>query len=240
MKSASNEQPIRERPGWILPVAVFAITAALSGAVLLYYFAPPASVLLEERSAPTERTDRVSLVVGGVSFSIPSNYIRYKSARRGGTFSQVALFAALPDFRGYSDQDAAIFLGNAEDSPIVHILLHVQEMKLSEKDRLERVYLGYVADPKGAAGPYGLAQYHFRNDSGYRGEDLFVGRVGTALVLLRCERLTDAVPSPGCLRDTHLSRHASVSYRFKLAQLSRWREIATGVDSLMHAFMRGK
>ena len=84
-----------------------------------------------------------------------------------------------------------------------------------------------------------MTAYDFRDDTGYRDEDLFVGRLGARLVVLRCDRLGARNTSPSCARDTRLARHAGLTYRFKRAQLSRWREIATGVDSLMHSFMRG-
>src|SRR3954464_12280874 len=64
---SDDDAGIKERPGWLLPVAVFVVTAILSGLVLLYYFAPPANLLVGDRSSPTSRTDRVSLSIGGVS-----------------------------------------------------------------------------------------------------------------------------------------------------------------------------
>ena len=86
----------------------------------------------------------------------------------------------------------------------------------------------------------GVGQFTERiDDSGYRGEDLFTGRLGTRLVVLRCVRMSANVPSPSCLREVRLTRHAALSYRFKRAQLSRWREIASGVDELMHSFVHG-
>jgi hypothetical protein len=240
MTRTAEGEAITKRSGWLIPLAVFVVTAALSGIVLLYYLAPPPASLIEERASATAQTAPVSLAVGGVSFVIPANYIRYRSARRGGPLTQVALFALLPDFRGYSDKDAQVFGSNAADSPVVNILLHEEQLKLSELDRLQRIYLIYVRDPKGRPGPFGLMQYEFRDDSGYKGEDLFVGRFGTRTVVLRCVRSSASVPSPGCLRETRLARHAAITYRFKRSQLSRWREIATGVDTLMHSFMRGR
>jgi hypothetical protein len=240
MAGIGDEQAITKHSGWLIPLAVFAVTAVLSGAVLVYYLAPTPAALIGNRPAPTSRTDRISLSVGSVNFSIPSNYIRYRAARKGGAQAQVALFAALPDFRGYSDADAQIFSSNTADSPIVYILLHDEGLKLSEQDRFQRIYLGYIVDPRGRRGPFGLTQYAFQNDTGYRGEDLFVGHFGTRIVVLRCVRMSDSVPSPSCLRETRLAHHAGVSYRFKRAQLSRWREIASGVDTLVHSFMRGK
>jgi hypothetical protein len=235
-----DEQAIRQRPGWLIPAAVFVVTALLSGLVLLYYLGPTPTSFIEEHPTPTSRTDPVSLSVGGETFSIPQNYIRYRSARKGGTFTQVALFAVLSDFRGYTDADARTFSGNAADSPVINILLHEEQLKLSEADRLRRIYLGYVLDPAGKPAPFGLKQYEFRDDSGYRGEDLFVGRLGTHLVVLRCVRLSAQVPSPSCLREMRLAHHAALSYRFKRAQLSRWREIASGVEALVHSFMRSR
>jgi hypothetical protein len=240
MARIGEEEAIRQRSGWLIPLAVFAATAVLSGAVLVYYLAPTPAALIGNRPSPTSRTDQIELSVGAVNFSIPSNYIRYRAMRKGGRQNQVALFAMLPDFRGYSDGDAPLFLSNAADSPIVYILLHDEGLKLSEQDRFQRIYLSYIADPRGRHGPFGLTQYSFRDDSGYRGEDLFVGRFGTRNIIMRCVRMSDSVPSPSCLREARLARHAGVSYRFKRTQLSRWREIASGVDTLLHSFMRGK
>lgn len=230
---------IRERPGWIVPLAAFVITALLSGLLLLYYLGPRPAALMREHPNPTGSRDAVDLSVGGANFRIPANYIRYNSARRGGAQMEVALAAALPDFRGYSERDAPIFSANTADSPIVYILLHEERLKLGELDRFRRIYLNYVVDETGKAGPLGLTRYEFRDDSGYRGEDLFTGRLGTRLVVLRCVRMSANVPSPSCLREMRLTRHAALSYRFKRAQLSRWREIASGVDELMHSFLRG-
>ncbi|MBV8801136.1 MAG: hypothetical protein JO208_15190 [Alphaproteobacteria bacterium] len=236
----ADKEAITKHSGWLIPLGIFVVTAALSGAILLYYLVPSPGSLVEEHPSATASTAPVALSVGGVSFVIPANYIRYRSARRGGSQTQVALFALLPDFRGYTDGQAQSFLSNAPDSPVVNILLHEEELKLNEQDRLRRIYLAYVADPKGRPGPFGLEQFEFRADSGYRGEDLFVGRFGTQIMLLRCVRGSPNIPSPGCLRETRLARHAGVTYRFKRSQLSRWREIASGVEALMHSFMRGR
>ena len=87
-------------------------------------------------------------------------------------------------------------------------------------------------------GPFGLTQYEFRDDSGYRGKDLYLGILGKHTVVLRCDSLSANDQSPSCIRDTRLAGHASLSYRFKRSQLSRWREIAAGVDKLMRSFMQ--
>ena len=236
----NSKTAVRKHPGWLVPLGAFATTALLSGVLMLYYLGPRPTSFVREHPAPTASKTLVVLSVGGVKFSIPANYIRYRNAQRGGVQSEVALAAALPDFRGYSDADAQIFSGNATDSPIIYILLHAEKLKLGELDRFRRIYLNYTVNRGGGPAQFGLTQYQFREDSGYRGEDLFVGRLGTGLVVLRCVRMSSVTPSPSCLRELRLAHHAALSYRFKRSQLSRWREIASGVDALIYSFMRGR
>ncbi len=79
--------------------------------------------------------------------------------------------------------------------------------------------MAYVTKAQGQPGPFGLTQYTFREDSGYRREDLFVGTIGKDPVVLRCVRFSPEVPSPSCLRDMPIAHAVALSYRFKRAHL---------------------
>ena len=236
MSRDETDEGIKQRSGWIIPIAVFVVTAGLSALVLLYYLVPAPVSFIEEHAAPTSRTDRVALSVGGVNFLVPADYIMYARARQGGPMKEVSLFTTYPDFKGYSDWEASSFSGNAADSPVIFILLREEKFKISEQERLQRIYMDYVANASGMAGPFGLTQYVFRDDSGYHGEDLFVGQDVGKPVVLRCVRFSPEVPSPSCLRDERLTGGVSLSYRFKRAQLGHWLEIARGIDSLIGSF----
>jgi hypothetical protein len=228
--------PIRRRSGWLIPLAVFAVTSVLSIFVLLYYLFPAPASFIEEHPAPTARTDPTSLTVGAVRLAIPANYVLYRSAREGGMRNAVALFALLPDLRGYSDDSAQAFASNAADSRVVYLLIREEPIDLDESERLARIYLSFVSDPAGKPGPFGLTVYSFRNDSGYRGEDLFVGNTAGGTVVMRCVRFSAQVPSPSCLRDIRLKRNVALSYRFKRSHLDAWRDIASGVAALVQSF----
>lgn len=227
---------IRKRSGWMIPLGVFLVTLVLSALLLIYYLAPSAPNFLEEQVSPTSRTDLVALRVHGLKLWIPANYLQYASTRRGGPFKDVSMFARLPELTGWSDRDAATFSGNAADSPIVYLLIRDERLNLTEADRLSRIYLAYVADNKGKAGPFGLTQYTFRDDTGYRNEDLFVGQTPTGPQLLRCVRFSPRVPSPSCLRDTPIAHNVALSYRFKRAYLARWRDIGRAIGLLVVRF----
>lgn len=239
-RTRNQDDTVKQRSGWLIPLAVFVATAILSALFLLFYLAPTPSSFIEEHQSPTSRSDPVNLSVGGLSLRIPANYLLYASARRGGTRPRVELFANTPDFRGYSDWDAQEFNGNAPDSPIIYMLIRNAPFSLTESAQLQRVYLGYVADTSGKPGPFDLTEYNFRGDSAYRGEDLFVGSVGHGPIVMRCARLSQEVPSPSCLRDLQLSSNAVLTYRFKRSHLANWREIAAGVDTLLNSFVAHK
>ena len=227
---------IEEHSGWWAPLAVAAAVVLLSLFVLVYYFVPNPVSLIEERPSPSARVDRVFVRVGGQAFIIAANYLVFASARKGGARREIDIAASLPDFRGYSDAERFLFGASGSTSPIVHIKIREEPYAVEEAARLARVYLAQVVDPRGTQGPFALTQYQFRDDSGYRGENLFVGRDAGALVTMLCEKLAVDVPSPNCLRDYPLGSGAALSYRFKRARLSKWRDIARGVNRLVASF----
>lgn len=227
---------IRKHTGWLFPLIVLAVVVALCLLVLLYYLAPSPNSLIEERTSPSAATWPVQLKVGRVRLTVPANYLPYANERSGGPRREVALYAELPDFRGYTDAAAAEFSGNAADSPVVHILITLEEFDVGETARLKRIYLNEVADRRGRPATPGLVEYSFRDTSGYREEDLFVGRNAHGDVVMRCSRASAEVPSPNCMREVQLVRGVLLSYRFKRSQIREWRLIADGVERLVASF----
>lgn len=235
-RSADDDETVRKRSGWWIPLGVFVVTFILSAMFLLLYLAPTAPSLFEEQVTPTSRSDIIRLQVNGHAFAVPANYLLYTSARQGGEHREIAMFALLPDMTGWSNWDAENFNSNTADSRVVFLTIHKERLGLSEADKLKRVYFDYVTDKSGAAGPHGLRQYTFRTDTGYHAEDLYVGDTERGPVVLRCVRPSHDVPSPGCLRETQLARGVSLTYRFKRAHLAEWREITANVEKLIASF----
>ena len=236
-RSDEADDTVRKRSGWLIPLAVLAVITVLSLLILAYYLVPTAPPLFSEQVSPTSRTDVAALEVGGRKFWIPQNYIQFDSARQGGRRRDVALFAKLPDLTGWSNWDAGAFAESGAKSPIVYLTIR-EQANISESDRLKRIYMAYVADPKGTSGPFGLTQYVFRQDSGYRNEDLLVGVTAKGPMVMRCGRPGIDMSSPNCLRDMPLGRGVGVSYRFKRSKLLHWKEIGESVDTLLAAFAK--
>jgi hypothetical protein len=236
MSQRGGEQAeIHQHSGWLIPLGIALAVLALCGLFLLYDLRPGAALF--RNVSPTANASAVRLVVRGTAFTIPGNYLDSRSSRRGGDVDVVTLSALLPDMRGYSTSEASLFLSNAADSPVVHLSLRGDTDTLSGVDRLSRLYLPYVSDPDGTAAEFGLTRYTFRDGTGYERNDLYAGDGGRLLLL--CERPAQDLPSPNCLAiDRPVAQGVSLSYRFKRAQLSGWRDIAKGVDRLTASFMK--
>ena len=231
----SEQGEIHQHSGWLIPLGFAATVAALCGALLLYYLRPAPGTSRDNR--PTDMAAVVAVNVRGLTLHIPARYIASRAARSGGDQDVVSLFAALPDMRGYSDAEAGLFAGNAADSPVVHLLIRADQIGLDAQSRLNRIYMPYIADPKGEAAPFGLRRYGFRADSGYGRSELFVGDGGAPLLL--CEQPAQDLPSPNCLAIDHpVAPGVNLSYRFKRAQLARWQMIADGVNRLLAGFRK--
>ena len=237
-RGSSYDSGLRERSGWLIPSAVLVAVVLLGLAFLVYYLAPNPASLIEEHTSPTARTDVIHFTVGALALDVPANYLLYPSERRGGVRKDIALFAALPDFRGYSDDDTALFAGNGANSPVVHIVIRQEQFVLAEAARFARIYMPDISDTHGARGPFGLTQYSLRDDSGYRGEDLFVGRSSRGLVVMRCAQRSESIPSPNCVRELPLMNDVALSYRFKRSHLGEWRAIAQGTNSLIASWAK--
>jgi hypothetical protein len=235
-RSGRYDQNLRERPGWLVPIAVLTITAALGALFLVYYLAPNPTSLIEEHSSPSAEADLVHLTIGGLSMTVPANYLPFASDRRGDTRREVTLYARLPDFQGYSKASAAEFGGNGPKSPLIYLLIREGGEDVPESALLRRIYLGDVIDARGKPGPVGLTAYSFRDDSAYRGEDLFVGRIAGREIVMRCLRPGKEAISPTCFRTLRLAHGVTLSYRFKFSHLPQWREIARGAERLIAGF----
>jgi len=233
MSHIDQRQTVHQHSGWlVLPVFLSAILL-LSGLFLGWYLRPGPKVPV----VPTDQSTLVKLRVQGQVFTIPANYIQNSAAQAGGEQQTVALAALFPSWQGYSGAEARLFAGNGPDSPIVRLSLHADANPLDAPARLSRIYWPYVVNPEDTGSFFGLTSYRFAENSGYARQDLFVGRRDGELLLFLCEQPSQDLPSPNCLAtDQPIGKSVSLSYRFKRTYLARWRELSSGVNTLMARF----
>lgn len=217
---------VHERPAWILPALVILAVAAFSGLFLYYYFGPTPEELLGHTPRASAESRKVEAVVGGTRFLIPENFTRYPSQRSGGNHTEIAMHALLPDFAPWSPALQSEFSDNSPDADVVFFTLHQAGATLSAKRRLRDIYARHFTSTKPDVSISGLEKFTFREDSGYRDQDLFVGAdTDGRLVLLMCQHVTPLIESPNCMRTLLLTRSLALTYRFKRSHLDDWQRI---------------
>jgi hypothetical protein len=231
-QNQNDGELVHERPAWILPALVILAVTTFSGLFLYYYFGPTPGELLGYTPRASAESHKVEVVVGGARFLIPENYTRYASQRSSGNHTEIAMHALLPEFTPWSPDLEAEFSDNSPDAEVVFFTLHQADSMLPAKRRLKEIYARHFATTEPDKSIPGLEKFTFRENSGYRDQDLLVGAdTDGRLALLMCQHSTSLIPSPNCMRTLLLTRNLALTYRFKRAHLGDWQRID---DLMMH------
>ncbi len=225
-QNQDGDELVHERPAWILPALVILAVTTFSSLFLYYYFGPAPGELLGYTPRASAESRKVEAVVGDTRFLIPENFTRYPSQRSGGNHTEIAMHALLPDFTPYSPALQAEFSDNSPNAEMVFFNLHQADNMLSAKRRLSEIYARHFTTTTPDKSVPGLEKFTFREDSGYRDQDLLVGADADGrLVLLMCQHVTSLIPSPNCMRTLLLKRSLALTYRFKRTHLGDWQRI---------------
>ena len=243
-------EEVKTESSWAGPARILFITLILAGGFVYYYFGP--SVEDIQGNNPKASTSRapVTVTIAGETLTIPQNYTQFVKTRRGGNQDKVDLYAILPDFEGFTIAHQDDFEGNSPNSAIVHMSLQDMNspsqrmeggealtIRMTEREKFERIYLPLVADAKGEPARYGFTRYRLTDKWAQKDEDLFVHEASDGgIILYRCLQEVGTMPSPWCRRDFMLTDRLNLSYRFKRSRLSDWRDIDRGLMKLLALF----
>jgi len=233
-QSRQTHDEVVERPPWLIPLVVAVGVVTFAAIFLWYYVGPTTDELLGLAPEATDQVREVRVQVGDLPLAIPANFTRFSTARSGGTKPRVDLHALLPDLDPFTERQRAEFDRSDPLSPVLHIRIEKTANVLAAQPRLELVYLPAVTNRAGEDGPHGLTHYVFRNETGFAGQDMYVG-VGpaNAPAILLCAR---EAPLLWCRREILLSGNVVLRYRFKRAYLADWKEIDQSVIGLVAGF----
>lgn len=233
----SQEGEVRQRPAWIIPLLLALGVAIFSGFFLYHYFGPSTSELLGRDPKASAQMSRIDATIAGVSYLVPENYTRYPSQRGSGVKSELGMHALLLDFRGYSPDLAEDFADNSPTSKVIFFNLRETADILPPERRLKEIYARYLVSQTPVRDSTGLERFEFKEDSGFKGQDLLVGMsIDGRLVLLTCQQQTKLVDSPNCSGSMELKSNLAVNYRYKRAFLTSWQEIDEGLYGLLRSF----
>lgn len=230
----SDDELVRERPAWIIPLLVLVGVLIFSGAFLYYYFGPTPAEILGQDPRASAAEAKIEVIVGNTRFLIPEHYTRYPSQRAGGRQKAMDMHALLPDLAPWSPDRQDEFTDNSVRSGVVYFSLREKAAPLNSARRFKTIYSKYLSAGEPQPGPDGLELYTFNERSGYAGQDLLVGKdAEDRMTLLLCDRRSALVESPNCSRSLLLGPNLELDYRYKREHLDDWRAIDDAVTSLV-------
>ena len=176
-------------------------------------------------TAPDDPT-RLPITIGSALFNVPAKAIRMRMQRRAGPQERIDLAFDYPSLLPPEPQ-AHVTADGVEDKPVADQPHLPVDRRRRRRDHAassasRTIYPRYVeaqADTQD-----GLTGRAFRDNSPYRGEDLFMA--DKPAFVARCTR--DAMTPGMCLSERRVDG-AHLTFRFPRVWLSDWRSVA-GVD----------
>jgi len=190
------------------------------------------------RGGYTEDTTPREVVIGNNVLSVPSNAIRFGSARRDGEADQLDLYLHWPDMKGYTAATRADFNDVGGKKDILFLTFEPRQMPLDMSARFDPIYRLLVVEPA-TSGENGLTFYTFKADTGYADEMLAVAkRPGKPPFVARCLTGVAAAQSLApCERDIAVGDRLTLLYRFPENLLGSWRQLDEAVMQTARSYL---
>lgn len=231
---------IKEESSWRYPLGIFLATLILCAIFLYYYVGPNVDELSGNVPSPAISEEPVTFAIGGMSFTVPTNYTVYPKDRRGGERDEVSLYALWPTLSGYTPARRDDFINDAPDTRRIDITISKRTAAFDEAERIDMLYLPQTADKRGVRTPYQLVKYAFPDQrasvptNGYADTELYLGKTAEGQVMaLFCFDEKAEIRSPDCWREYEIGQSVTVTYHFKRPYLAEWKAIDTQVRAFV-------
>lgn len=227
---------VHSHSSWILPFALFVIAVVIGGGVLVYLAGPTVEDLSGNTPSPTASSATAEIRIEGGVFRIPANYTRFSRARSDGDQEKVELYALLPNLSPWSPGDRDKFASNGPDSSVLQFTLMVDRGRFTYEENFDRAIKPLAVNPEGSPGPFGLTEFKFAG-GGYQNTTWYIAPLDNGgQFVARCDPSPNPAFGPSCMRGTRLTGNIGLTYQFKQAHLSQWKQIDAAVLGLVASF----
>ena len=235
-KPAAQINPANETKSR-LPRLMLIVVIVMS--VLIFLFAVGANYFGNnaKKAGSTADSSIKQIIVGNDVLNIPANVFRFAKQRQATTTKRLDLFYYWPGFLGYSTADHNLFYGPKNSTEnLIFSTIENRKMQFDMSARLQPVYSNLL---EGEQRPSvaGLIYQRLRPEAGYSGEELHYQAKSQQPYVVRCQRIADGDISANCMRDIHIGRGITVSYRFSRKLLPHWRAIEATMQKLTRGYL---
>jgi len=217
--------PLLHRSRWstVLVVVLTTLAGASALATVAYLLWPT------WRATSPDDPARLPITVGSALFNVPAKAIRVRMQRRAGPQERIDLAFAWPSLLPPEPQ-GHLTAESVEDRPVpidrIFLSIATDGGVITPIERARTIYPRYVeaqADTQD-----GLTGRAFRDNTPYRGEDLFTAE--KPAFIARCTR--EAMTPGMCMSERRVDG-AHLTFRFPRNWLSDWRGVATSMDTIV-------
>jgi hypothetical protein len=214
-------------------VAISVALCLMTGAVLLAVWAIGTEL---SRAGHAADTTLFQIEIGDDVLDIPANWIRFRSQRHFGKAGRVDLYFHWPEMSGFSDSLDSEFNSEAVNPAIIFVTVEQRRMTLDMSGRIDPIYRKFFIG-KPTPSDSGLVRQDLSQTSGYEGEFLAFEADNPHPYAARCVDKSESGATPYCIRDIHLGRNLSVTYRFHASLLGNWKALDRAIRARTSAMM---
>jgi hypothetical protein len=207
----------------------------LAVAICLYFAADMYGKIIAQGGNSADKSLR-QISMGDDVISVPANMIRFRTQRNATNLDRLDLFVHWPTMSGYTEETAADFDSMDPAAPVLFISLSPRDMTKDMSGRITAIYEKFFSGPPVDAGN-GLVRRPFSADSAFFNEDLYYEANSPYPYAARCIRESDRIAGPFCLRDIHVGRDTTLTYRFNAKLLPDWMAMDRMVRETVTAMM---
>lgn len=189
------------------------------------------------RAGFTEDAKPLVVTLSGERLAVPANMIRFADQRSEGTQTRLDLAIHWPSMTGYTAENAASFDDVSAHAPLIFLSIGARDETVDSTTRLIGFYTRFF-DGDGSPGPAGLVSRKLQPGTGYDSEEIFFQPGSTDPFSARCTKTADKVVPVTCLRDIHVGKRLSISYRFRKPILEQWRKLDPAIFMLIDKMRR--
>lgn len=216
---------------WRLSLALLAMAAGLAG------LAQCAGDRLARAGHSADASPH-EVVVGNDVLVVPTNMIRFGAQRRAASAERLDLYLHWPTLSGYSDGLSAAFSAAGIDPSILFLTVEPRQTSLDMSGRAGPLYGKFLVGEAANAG-FGLSRRALSAAAGFVDEDLFYEPEAGHPFVARCVRAGAPAMAAYCMRDIHVGRSLSLTYRFHLSLMADWRRLEAAMRHLAAALLAG-
>lgn len=175
-------------------------------------------------------------IVGNDVLNVPANMIRFRSQRRNTSLERLDLYMLWPQMQGYTNETAEHFNQPQVNAEILFVTVEPRRMSQDMSGRMEPIYSKFFTGEREPAG-HGLMKQPLDPSGGFADEELWFEADSPYAYAARCIRNGAQRITHYCLRDIHLGKDLTVTYRFHKSLIGQWMALEAGVRTRLNSML---